>query len=642
MNYKELSKRVEKIEKRCCCGSDDCCYEEITLAQAQLLIDNNSVVPNTLYKITGVHKNKVGPDIIVNTLYDDGTDSGTTIYLTGMSPTEFSSEGWGEFYNPKYDHNNYGELELLGASAFLDAVGTGYIDDTGIGVLGGSGVGMLVDITTVAGNVMTVTITDIGSGYVPGDSITVDSGDGNATFIYINGYYAYNIFNTDGAYKVPGYQLGRKIIWGGYVWENITGNTGAALDEFTLDDNWAKVAYNETDYNKVIDYIEYDFVNDWICRRRQAEPVIDVIFPFQFWNDPSKAPTQVTFHAISAMQWGNKYNKDTNLGVGLINIIDSYYDTINFRGIHTLGVYLNNYSWVVGNYSGLNTYLQGIVIDNYSYFENLYLNTGSYIKKLRLNNESYLREWTMSDVSYLENISLENGSYLYAVEGSVMIQASSIKDLAMANGCYIAGQSLENSSIYGLCLKNTAYLGSAYMTNSTVGNCVFESAVQGFNYTDQNLFNSSFKNNNFFGHGLISNASPGVTYDLKVDGTHGIINLNITFTGAAGRGAVGPLTLPGIGIQAGWYIEKVVARTNTLTAGAGSYINLGIDTDDPTSGLDNVDGLVTALNASPAVIYTNLGFEPSTDNRNIVMSVGANAITSGTLYLTIEFRQSIQ
>ena len=115
MNKKQI---LELIDRKCCCGGNQevptpetgCCYEVITLEQAQLLATNSSIIPNKMYKITGVHKNKVYSEeqpIYVPVLFDDGTNSGTAIYLIGLSPTGFSTEGWGEFWNPKYNHAQY-------------------------------------------------------------------------------------------------------------------------------------------------------------------------------------------------------------------------------------------------------------------------------------------------------------------------------------------------------------------------------------------------------------------------------------------------------------------------------------------------------------------------------------------------------
>ena len=47
------------------------------------------------WSFTGVHP----------TLYDDGTTSGTTVYLRAISGSELEVQGIGKFYNPKYNQS---------------------------------------------------------------------------------------------------------------------------------------------------------------------------------------------------------------------------------------------------------------------------------------------------------------------------------------------------------------------------------------------------------------------------------------------------------------------------------------------------------------------------------------------------------
>lgn len=663
MNYRKLNERIERLERKCCCsesGNSSCCFEEITLEEAQSLVAGNLVVPNTLYKITGVHKNKDAERIQV--LYDDGTNSGITIYLTGLSTNEFSTEGWGEFYNPKYDQATYGEDD--GYGAIVVNPGSGYVDGTDVPVTGGSGSGMTVDITTDSGFVTAIVVSNPGTGYEREDGVTIDSGNQDATFFVTKGVNLYNIWDGDevNGYYLPTYTVGRKKIWGPYVWTNANGNVGAASSAFQLNSEWVKVSYNETDYNKVIDYIEYDFTNDWLCRRRQAEPVIDVIYPFQFWNDENRAPAEVTHHGISAMQWGNKYNKNTGLGVGLMNINDSYCELINFKGAFALGISMNNYSWMdntrianfafldgltLNNYSYIksgyiefSSYVKGLVLDNYSYIDTQKLTGGSFFKNIKIDNNCWIEQWDMRNESSTQEISILNNSYLQSAEGSYL-NGSIIKEVSLANGCYITGFQMDNATMSEVSLINSSYFAGSLM-NCSFDNCYFNSFQTSIVYSNQNLTRSTFQNGLSFGFTSSTLSTPGVTYRIHFNNEHAIINLHIDFDGSSGRGQVGSLTIPGIGFPIGYYIERVIARTNGLVAGGGSAITLGIDTDAPDSGLDSSEGLVTNLNGGNAVIYDSLGFEVSTTTRNLVMGVETNDVTAGTLYLTIEMRLAPQ
>ena len=83
-------------------------------------------------------------------------------------------------------------------AASINAGGTGYSDDTGVGTINfnSSGSGLEVDITTTAGVVTGVTISDVGTGYNEGDILIIDDGDENATILLTSVYGPISI--TDG------------------------------------------------------------------------------------------------------------------------------------------------------------------------------------------------------------------------------------------------------------------------------------------------------------------------------------------------------------------------------------------------------------------------------------------------------------
>ena len=81
-------------------------FETKTKAEIDTLIAGNDLVAGALYEITGVHP----------TLYDDGTTSGTTVYLRAISGSELEVQGMGKFYNPKYNQSvdGFGIWYILG------------------------------------------------------------------------------------------------------------------------------------------------------------------------------------------------------------------------------------------------------------------------------------------------------------------------------------------------------------------------------------------------------------------------------------------------------------------------------------------------------------------------------------------------
>jgi hypothetical protein len=68
----------------------------------------------------------------------------------------------------------------------VTAAGTGYSNTSGLSAGGGSGTGMIITITANGGAVKTVNITNAGSGYVSGDTLTIPTGGTNAKFrVYV-------------------------------------------------------------------------------------------------------------------------------------------------------------------------------------------------------------------------------------------------------------------------------------------------------------------------------------------------------------------------------------------------------------------------------------------------------------------------
>jgi hypothetical protein len=100
---------------------------QVTYATLQTLISTNGLSPGAIYKITGFNKNMpIGglenPNgFLPEELYDDGTDSGVTIYMKALTTNTLLSSGWGEFYNPKYgDQTTYENTDGTGLYGIWD------------------------------------------------------------------------------------------------------------------------------------------------------------------------------------------------------------------------------------------------------------------------------------------------------------------------------------------------------------------------------------------------------------------------------------------------------------------------------------------------------------------------------------------
>ena len=194
-----------------------------TKAEIDTLIAGNDLVAGALYEITGVHP----------TLYDDGTTSGTTVYLRAISGSELEVQGMGKFYNPKYNQSvdGFGIWDNKMYGTFSGIVGTFDYQGKEAVTANNAATGVLLAdgmIQFVSGDWSTAT------------SITGDTSSATA-----------NIAD----FVSPSYGIGDKVIWGGYSWTNVNGNIGASVDVLNLDAEWTKNVYDTTNYNVAYDLV---------------------------------------------------------------------------------------------------------------------------------------------------------------------------------------------------------------------------------------------------------------------------------------------------------------------------------------------------------------------------------------------------
>ena len=169
-----------------------------TKAEIDTLIAGGDLMAGALYEITGVHP----------TLYDDGTTSGTTVYLRAISGSKLEVQGMGKFYNPKYNQSvdGFGIWDNKMYGTFSNIVGVfDYQGKEAVTANNGATGLMLADgmIQWVSGDWSTAT------------SITGDVSGATADVA---------------DFVSPSYGVGDKVIWGGYSWTNANGNIGASVD----------------------------------------------------------------------------------------------------------------------------------------------------------------------------------------------------------------------------------------------------------------------------------------------------------------------------------------------------------------------------------------------------------------------------
>ena len=374
----------------------------LTLSQFQTAVTNATLEPGKVYKITGVHKNK--PGFYIETLYDDGTNSGITIYLTALSSNTFTNSGYGEFYNPIYQPvDNYDNTDKTGLWGIWDT------------------------------------------------SVTYVAGD--------------------------------RTIWGGYMWESVAGGDGTSVSDFELSSEWEKLPYSDTSaYNKVIDYIEYDFDNDFITRRRDEVGAIDVEYKLrnaniEEWDNYG--------HPIAIMQWGN-YGETADIDIyyypGTSHITvsgESIFNCINFKGKSNSLNKISGYSKIYDNVFNKNSQIINNTLTSNSAINNNTLTSNSYIYNNTLTSNSAINNNTLTNYSYIYNNTLTSNS---AINNNTLTSNSAINDNTLTNYSYINNNTLTSDSAINFntltsSTFNTAYSGT--LSSKTIQKTDFDNIDTG-------------------------------------------------------------------------------------------------------------------------------------------------------------------
>ena len=371
-----------------------------TKAEIDTLIAGNDLVAGAMYEITGVHP----------TLYDDGTTSGTTVYLRAISGSELEVQGMGKFYNPKYnqavdgfgiwDNKMYGTFSTIVGTFDYQNKETVTADNGATGILLADGM-----IKYVSGNWSSAT--------------SITGGTSSATA---------NVAD----FVSPSYAVNDKVIWGGYSWTNVNGNIGASTDVLNLDSEWIKDVYDTTNYNLAYDVIEYDYANDWISRRYEIASNVDVrITKSNF--DLLAGNYGLTFSSIAVQQFGNPFDLNTGLGIFNKYIYNGYDESINFSGSIqinlTFGQWSSQYNLTFGQWSsqsgltfgqgsiqinltfGQGSSQSGLTFGQYSYQGNLTFGQNSYQQNLTFGQNSSQSGLTFGQYSYQNNLTFGASSY---------------------------------------------------------------------------------------------------------------------------------------------------------------------------------------------------------------------------------------
>mgnify|MGYP000738751719 FL=1 len=270
------------------------------------------------------------------------------------------------------------------------------------------------------------------------------------------------------------------------MWSSVAGGDGTATDEFTLSADWVKLPYSDTSaYKKVIDYIEYDFENDFITRRKDEIGNIDVEYKLR-----GASAENGDFYGIKAMQWGN-YIPSADLSasgiVGTTGIkveTDSYFECVNFKGVGNFSNYFKAYSFSYNNKFLRNSGFYFNTLIKSSFSSNFLKN--SYINNNDLKNSGISSNLLLTGVNSISYNSLIEGSITGNILTNSNIICNTITSSIIGSNTLTTNSNIQyNSIINGGVSNNSVTVG--HISN----NVLFSSII-----VDNTLSNSSSIENN--------------------------------------------------------------------------------------------------------------------------------------------------
>ena len=455
-----------------------------TYAAINALKNAGTLTPGASYLITGV---------------DVGLYGGTDIILTALTNNSFSIEGSGIFYVPKYDKSSptFGgiwtnNMEMIFSNQTKNFDPYFYETVTANNGATGTylGVGLILYLT---GNWLTAT------------SITASS------------YLGPQAATISGAVN-PSYSIGNRVIWGGNYWVNVNGNVGDAINSLTLNSEWAVVPYNTTDYNVVVDFIEFDFTNNTIIRRKDKAG-----------NDVQSSKNYIFNHGttnIKYFQWGNERTVGTAVDRGLFNniVVDSKMDCINFTGLYMGNNRLNN-SQISDNYFSSDSYMADNLLDDGSSIDYNVLMIGSGIFSNVLSSQSDIAGNSLTTYSTIQHNNLSLNSYLGE---NTLINGCTIGSNTLIKGSFNYNFLFFQTRFYLNFFNNSELFNGNFNSYTGVENCEFLNSKIGvlkYNSAPYNGGNIIFSFNK-----LINSNLDFTTSGTFNSPTYGVIN-NCLFTG---------------------------------------------------------------------------------------------------------------
>ena len=364
---------------------------ELTYTQALDLLEAEGVVDGKRYLITG---------------FDVELYGGTDILVSGLPNNQFSTSGYGKFYNP-----NYGSMSVWDQSA------TYSID--GLAIYGGK---VWKNLTGTAGTTDTYPLTLDNTNWELQDDYT----------------------NTDHYIA---------------VWDQI--ELGFAGGDFCINsrydsyrNNYVRVGQLDSDGN---DRWFFCGVNPIAAFGWGNDNINDCDIKDSYFNCLNIIGT-TTIYGVKMSNYSFMFftsfkdstiealNFENESGCFSLNLDNSTFKNCN----------LDNNSTISGEFNS-NSTIENINFSNNSSLDNLNFYESSF-NNINLDNSSYINQISAS-ASYFQNVNMTNESWVSLVELTVGgVGSSTIERLDLSNRSYITNVELYNSSMYEIKFDNYSYI----------------------------------------------------------------------------------------------------------------------------------------------------------------------------------------
>jgi hypothetical protein len=422
-------------------------------------------------------------------------EGGTTIILQAASNKTLSNKGVGLFWNPKYENpsvptappdTNYCVWDYT--NRFHTTNKSGYFDHEEYVYINSN-------VSSSSANL----VANVGGGSLtlsPTVDLTFFSNPQNVTFS-ITGSNSGASAVIDYAYYTSSYNVGDKVIWGGKVWENLSGSLGYSYGNWMTEplnlnpEDWVIVPYNTTDYDLVCDEIEYEYEYDNISYRKDSQG--NEVKSNYNWFDSYGSG----YNIIKYFPWGHKNVYNVSISNSYINNLlnfpnyqgDGSHNELSAITFEEGGAFNAHYwgrgtrirnvsSAKGGHFRSLNlgytTWIQSVTIGINGNITSIYTydNDDEYtaIDTIEVKQDAdidYVRMWFGSQ---LRNIRLDDNAYFGDTIN--LYNYSSIRDVQLGNYSEMYSiDSHQGAEIRYITLSNNAYINSIYLTaQSNFGN----------------------------------------------------------------------------------------------------------------------------------------------------------------------------